>query len=230
VTADLIADRRECRRRRRRSRRDSVSRAPSGAPGKGEGDDNTRPSISRAPSRVACGEGEQAWVRKHWTDTAPPYGCEKEGTSWWEATALVPLGETVITTIRLSPTCRRSYAAEAALDGISLLTVQIYGSTTSQFYKFMFSDTLQLSRFTVPLYYVAIRLCLLARDQGRDRRHGVGARASLRRVRAPGDVCARAAGPAPVPRPEPDRGRRWRILVGRVAPGVDLTLFLGPLL
>ena len=33
-----------------------------------------------------------------------------------------------------------------------------------------------------------------------------------------------------VPRPEPDRGRRWRILVGRVAPGVDLTLFLGPLL
>ncbi len=98
-------------------------------------------SASRAPGRVACGEGEQAWVRKHWTDTAPPYGREKEGTSWWEATAPVPLGETVITTIRLSLTCRRFYAAEAALDGISLLTVQIYGSTTPQLYKFMFSDT-----------------------------------------------------------------------------------------
>lgn len=78
---------------------------------------------------MARGEGEQARVRKHWTDTAPPYGREKEGTSWWEATAPVPLGETVITTIRLSLTCRRFYAAEAALDGISLLTVQIYGST-----------------------------------------------------------------------------------------------------
>ncbi len=85
-----------------------------GVPAREGGNDATRPSASRAPGRVACGDGKRArgWQTER-TDTAPPVGARKRGPTGGEAAtvervaARTGVQRTELITLRLAVTTRR---------------------------------------------------------------------------------------------------------------------------